>query len=164
MREGMKPAEPTGFSDIDGCLACDLAAGRRPLPGGRIHETERWIVEHCVGPLGVGTLLVKPRRHVVTLGDLRADEAAELGPLLARSGAVVDRLVAPEQVYVGLWSHAGRERVHIHFVVQPATTGAIDAVGTHGPGLPTGMFERGEMPDPAAVAEFCDRARAVFAR
>ena len=35
--------------DVAGCLACDLTAGRLPLPGGRIHETDYWIVEHCVG-------------------------------------------------------------------------------------------------------------------
>jgi diadenosine tetraphosphate (Ap4A) HIT family hydrolase len=149
--------------DVPGCLACDLTSGRLPLPGGRIHETVRWIVEHCVGPLGVGALVVKPRRHVVAMGELTAAEAEELGPVLARAGAVVDELVAPEQVYVGLWSHAGRQRVHIHFVVQPATTEAIDVVGAYGPGLPAGMFERGELPDAAAVEEFSGRARAVFA-
>src|SRR3954454_11416762 len=100
--------EAVGMDDEQGCLACDLTAGRLPLPGGRIHETEHWIVEHCVGPLGVGALLVKPRRHVVAVGELGDEEAAELGPLLARSAAVVDELVQPEQVYVGLWSHAGR--------------------------------------------------------
>jgi hypothetical protein len=45
---------------VEGCLACDLAAGRQ---GGRIHETAYWIVEHCVGPLGVGTLLVATRSN-----------------------------------------------------------------------------------------------------
>jgi diadenosine tetraphosphate (Ap4A) HIT family hydrolase len=150
--------------DLEGCLACDLSAGRRPLPGGRIHETEYWVVEHCVGPLGVGALLVKPRRHVVTVGALHDEEAAELGPLLARTAAVVDGLVQPEQVYVGLWSHSGRQRVHIHFVVQPATTEAIDAVGSYGPGLQAGMFERDRLPDPAAVEELSHLARAAFAR
>jgi hypothetical protein len=47
------------------CLACDLAEGRRDLPGGRIHDTRHWIVQHSIGPLGVGTLVVKPRRHVL---------------------------------------------------------------------------------------------------
>jgi len=131
------------IDDVDGCLACDLTAGRRPLPGGRVHET---------------------RRHVVSLGDLRDDEAAELGPLLVRTAAVVDELVRPEQVYVGLWSHAGRTRVHVHFVVQPATTEAIDAVGAYGPTLVAGMFDRAEPPDPAAVEGLCDRARVAFAR
>ena len=151
-------------NDVDGCLACDLTAGRLPLPGGRIHETEHWIVEHCVGPLGVGCLLVKPRRHLTSLGDLQAAEAVELGPLLQRSAAIVDDLVRPEQVYVGLWSHAGRMRVHIHFVVQPATTDAIDAVGAYGPGLQAGMFDRNELPALEAVDAFSDRARAAFAR
>lgn len=152
------------MDDVDGCLACDLTAGRLPLPGGRIHETAHWIVEHCVGPLGVGALLVKPRRHVVAVGELGDEESGELGPLLARSTAVVDELVQPEQVYVGLWSHAGRVRVHIHFVVQPATTEAIDAVGAYGPGLPAGQFALGVLPDPAAVDAFSDRARVLFAR
>ncbi len=41
-----------------GCLACDLATGASPLPGGTIHRTQNWTVEHCVGPLGVGSLVV----------------------------------------------------------------------------------------------------------
>jgi hypothetical protein len=41
----------------DDCLACDLASGRRPLPGGLIHSTESWLVEHCVGPLGLGDIV-----------------------------------------------------------------------------------------------------------
>ena len=45
------------------CLACELIAGERELPGGRVFATDHWVVEHCVGPLGVGTLLVKPFRH-----------------------------------------------------------------------------------------------------
>jgi len=92
---------------VVGCLACELAEGRLPLPGGVIHESTYWLVEHCVGPLGVGTLLVKPKRHVTRVSDLTNDEAAELGPLLHRSAAVVDELVEPEQVYTCLWSHAG---------------------------------------------------------
>ena len=151
------------MDDVPGCLACDLTSGRLPLPGGRIGETGHWIVEHCVGPLGVGALLVKPRRHVVAVGELSESEAVELGPLLTRAAAAVDELVRPEQVYVGLWSHAARRRVHIHFVVQPATTEAIESIGSYGPGLVSGMFERGEQPDPAAVEAFSDRARARFA-
>jgi hypothetical protein len=46
---------------VDGCLACDLSEGRRPLPGVRLGETPGWIVEHGVGPLGIGTLIVKPK-------------------------------------------------------------------------------------------------------
>ena len=148
---------------VEGCLACDLAAGRQDLPGGRIHETANWIVEHCVGPLRVGALLVKPARHVVSLGELNGSEAAELGPLLQRAAAVVNELSRPEQVYVGLWSHAGRKRVHIHFVVQPATTAAIESLGDYGPHLQARMFDRGVLPPSDEVEEFAERARRMFA-
>src|SRR6184192_51801 len=67
---------------VEGCLACDLAEGRVDLPGGEILVANHWIVEHCVGPLGVGTLIVKPKRHVVHCWELDESEASELGPLL----------------------------------------------------------------------------------
>src|SRR5690242_21829776 len=95
--------------DVPGRLACDLTAGRRDLPGGLIHDAGGWRVEHCVGPLGVGTLLVKPKRHVTRVAELTMDEAQEQGPLLCRCAAVVDSLVEPEQTYICLWSHAGGE-------------------------------------------------------
>jgi diadenosine tetraphosphate (Ap4A) HIT family hydrolase len=149
-------------SDVPGCIACDLSAGRRPLPGGVVHATDRWRVEHCVGPLGVGTLIVKPARHVVQVAALDDEEAAELGPLLRRTASIVSELADPEQVYVGLWSHAGREPGHIHFVVQPATTAAIDDFGDYGPHLQALMFDRGTEPPPAEVEAFAELARAAF--
>lgn len=39
--------------------------------------------------LGVGTLIVKPKRHVLHVADLDTDEAEELGPLLRRTAAAV---------------------------------------------------------------------------
>ncbi|MCU1427339.1 MAG: hypothetical protein JWL83_1339, partial [Actinomycetia bacterium] len=65
---------------MDDCMACQLADGRRPLPGGQIFRTDHWLVEHCVGPLGLGTLVVKPERHVTSVAGLTDDEAIELGP------------------------------------------------------------------------------------
>src|SRR6185437_8465731 len=76
------------------CLACNLASGRVPLPGGLIHETGAWRVEHCVGPLGLGTLVVKPKRHVLRVSGLTTAESREMGPLLQRSAAVLDELLA----------------------------------------------------------------------
>jgi diadenosine tetraphosphate (Ap4A) HIT family hydrolase len=148
---------------MKGCLACDLAAGRIPLPGGIIHETEHWLVEHCVGPLGVGTLLVKPKRHITRVSRLNDGEAAELGPLLRRSAAVVDEIVRPEQVYACLWSHAGGTPVHIHYVVQPVTRALMDEHGCYGPALQVAMFQQGELPPEAEVAAFAGLAREAFA-
>jgi len=147
---------------VNGCLACDLASGRQHLPGGRIHESQFWIVEHCVGPLGVGTLLLKPKRHVTRLAELTDRENVELGPLLAQTARVVDSLTVADQVYACLWSHAGAVPVHIHFVVQPVTRELIAEHGVHGPYLQTMMFDRASPPPLEEVESFASRARAVF--
>jgi diadenosine tetraphosphate (Ap4A) HIT family hydrolase len=144
------------------CLACDLADGRLNLPGGRIHETAHWIVEHTVGPLGLGTLIVKPRRHVLAVAELRDDEAREVGSLLQRAATVVTELIQPEQVYICLWSHADGEPQHIHFVVQPVTRALLDEVGTNGPYLQTALFTRNELPPREQVEAFAERARLLF--
>lgn len=145
-----------------GCLACDLASGRAPLPGGLIHESHGWRVEHCVGPLGLGTLIVKPVRHVTAVRDLDAGEAAALGPLLQQTAEIADRLVDAEQVYVCLWSHAGGMPGHIHWVVQPVTADQVSNYGTHGPMLQMAMFDEDVRPGPVAVERVADRARELF--
>ena len=146
-----------------GCVTCDLTEGRGDVPGGVIHATDHWIVDHCFGPLGVGTLIVKPKRHVVHVWNLTEGETAELGPLLRRTAAVVAELTSPEQVYVSLWSHAGGVPVHVHFVVQPVTRVLMDEIGAHGPQLQVAMFASGEEPPADEVERFADQARAAFA-
>lgn len=148
---------------MEGCLACDLAAGRIELPGGQIHETSTWIVEHCVGPLGVGTLIVKPKRHIVHVWELDEREAGELGPLLRRVAAAVAEACEPDQVYVGLWSHAGAQPVHIHWVVQPVTRALMNEFGEYGPHLQVAMFDRGESPPRAEVERVAETLRASLA-
>ncbi|WP_433176749.1 HIT family protein [Actinoallomurus sp. CA-150999] len=131
----------------------------RPLPGGRLHESSGWVVEHCVGPLGVGTLVVVPLRHVVHVADLNEAESAALGPLLQRTAAAVTEVVRPEQVYVCLWSHAGGIPGHIHFVVQPITKADMTRFNAGGPELQTAMFRAGELPDESEVEAVCVRLR-----
>ena len=144
-------------------FACQLANGERDLPGGLISRTTSWLVEHCIGPLGLGTLVVKPERHVTSVADLTDDEAKELGPLLRRASQVAGRLVDADQVYNCLWSHAGGEPVHVHYVVQPVTKAQMSAFGAHGPGLQVAMFSTGGSLDPADVERVCERARRHFA-
>jgi diadenosine tetraphosphate (Ap4A) HIT family hydrolase len=143
-------------------MACGLADGSLPLPGGTLLRTARWTVEHCLGPLGVGTLVVKPLRHVTGVHELNGEESAELGPLLVRLTAALRAVVGREceQVYVCLWSHAGRVPGHVHFVLQPARTRDIDRHGgAYGPALQMAMFAEGTPPEPVAVEEFCGRLR-----
>ncbi len=129
-----------------------------------IAEVDGWRVEHCVGPLGLGTLLVKPTRHVLSVAGLSEGEAAALGPLLQRTASVVSDLCEPDQVYVCLWSHAGGQPGHIHFVVQPVTQQAItEHGGVYGPELQMAMFNRQKYPSEQAVVQFADSARRLLA-
>ena len=149
-------------SDKTESSTCDVCASirRTTAPGGCIHETEHWFVDHCIGPLGVGTLIVKPKRHVVHVADLTPTESAELGAVLQEAAQVVTHLESPEQVYVTLWSHMHAVPGHIHFVVQPVTTRRMDEHdGKHGCRLQVEMFDRKVTPDPTAAADFADRAR-----
>ena len=68
-------------------------------------------------------------------------------PLLRRTAAAVAEAFEPQQVYVCLWSHAGGEPGHIHWVVQPAWASTDEK--SRGPHLQAAMFDRGESPDPA---------------
>lgn len=150
--------------DVIGCLGCDLAAGRRPLPGGAIYRTPHWVVEHCVGSLGTGTLLIKPIRHLTRVSELTTAESLELGPLIAQTAGVVDELLSPEQVYVCLWSHAGGSPVHIHYIVQPVSRQLVDKHGAYGPRLQAAMFDDGEIPSPSEIESFATLAKAAFSR
>jgi diadenosine tetraphosphate (Ap4A) HIT family hydrolase len=143
------------------CLACDLFSGRRELPGGLIHAWHHWVAEHCVGPLGVGTLIVKPKRHVVHVWDLNPEETAELGEALRQTAGVVSELTNSDPVYVCLWSHQGGVPVHIHFVVQPVTR---EQHGRYGGGayVQTAMFDAAVTPPRDEVESFAVRARTLL--
>ena len=89
---------PGMTNDVVGCLACDLTSGRRPVPGGELFAAGGWRIEHCVGPLGAGTLIVKPLRHVVHVADRGAAGAAADNPGLAAGFNVVAGKVTYEPV------------------------------------------------------------------
>src|ERR1700687_623743 len=128
------------MNEADPCLACDLTAGKQPLPGGTIHSTKRWVVEHCIGPLGVGTLIVKPLRHVTRFAHLTPEEAAEFGPLLHAVTRALGEELGPDQTYICQWSHAGWVAGHIHFVVQPAWNADSGRFARPGPFMQVEMF------------------------
>lgn len=141
-------------------MACDLASGAERLVGGTIHRSRHWTVEHCVGPLGVGTLIVKPLRHVVRFAELTWDEAAEFGPLLHTVTRALGEELGPDQTYITEWSHAGFVAGHIHFVVQPAWDADRERFERPGPFTQVAMFEANVPLDESEVGDFCDRLRA----
>jgi diadenosine tetraphosphate (Ap4A) HIT family hydrolase len=101
------------------CTICDEVAGRTAAPGGAIYDDGLWLVSHHRGPYtDPGELILKARRHVESIADLRADEAAALGPILQAAVAAVARTVQPERVYVASFGERVR---HVHFYILPRT-------------------------------------------
>ena len=147
---------------MEECLACDLTSGRLDLPGGRIYATKHWVVEHCIGPLGVGTLIVKPFRHCAQFWDLTEEEARELGPLLHRAVSTIRAILEPDQVYICLWSHKGWVPGHLHFVLQPSWNYLQREHQRPGPFLQVDMFEAGVQPPREEIEAFAARAREVI--
>jgi diadenosine tetraphosphate (Ap4A) HIT family hydrolase len=146
-----------------GCLGCDLLAGRRDLPGGFVHQTASWVVNHVIGPMNLGTLVVGPREHVVAVSDLDDTAVAELGPVLRDTARVVEALCRPEQTYVSLWSHGAGTRKHLRIAVQPVTAAVVARYGgLRSEQLQARMLASGDDPDPADVERFCDQARELF--
>jgi diadenosine tetraphosphate (Ap4A) HIT family hydrolase len=147
---------------VGSCLACDLINGKRDLPGGRIYETTNWVVEHCIGPFGVGTLIVKPFRHCTHVWELTDAETAELGPLLRLVSKTIRAVLEPDQVYVCLWSHAGWEPGHIHFVLQPSWNRLQDEHTLPGPFLQVDMCKADVRPNRESVEAFVAQAREIM--
>lgn len=149
--------------DVTGCLGCDFAARRRHPPGGILHESRSWLVNHVVGAMNLGTLIVAPREHVVAVADLGDAAAQELGPVLRAVARVVEALCEPEQTYVCLWSHGADARKHLHFAVQPVTAAVVARYGgLRSEQLQARMLASGDGPDVAEVERFCGRARELF--
>ena len=149
---------------MEDCLACRLTSGELYLPGGRIYETEHWVVEHCIGPLPVGSLIVKPFRHCLHVWDLSAEEAEELGPLLKRATRAIREIVQPDQVYVCLWSHGDWSPGHIHFVLQPSWDSMRETYSGPGPFIQVDMFREGAPPPRSDVDAFAVKARGMLHR
>jgi ATP adenylyltransferase len=149
---------------LAGCLGCEIAAGRRHVPGGIVHQTSRWIVNHAVGRLNLGTLIVAPRDHVVAVADLDDDTAAEIGPLLRDVARVAEMICRPEQTYVCVWSHGRTERRHLHLLVQPVTSAVVAHYGgLRSEQLQARMLKTAAPLDAAEVERFCTDVRRVFA-
>ena len=149
--------------DVVGCLGCDVVAGRRRVPGGIVHETTSWVVNHVVGSMNLGTLIAGPREHVVAVADLDSTAVAELGPVLRDAARVVEKLCQPEQTYVCLWSHGAAARKHLHFAVQPVTAAVVARYGgLRSERLQARMMANGTELDVTEVERFCERASELF--
>jgi len=82
-----------------------------------IHETEHWWVNHRCDTRYPGYLMVGAKDPGgVTLADLSLPAQSELGPLLARSSALLQESLGAIHVYNGRFGHAPGHTVHFHVI------------------------------------------------
>jgi ATP adenylyltransferase len=116
------PGRPAVREDlVDGCLSCELLAGRRSAPGGVLYENATWLVLHQISPARFpGYLFIILKRHGEHLADLTPEEAAGLGPTIQLTSEALRRALnpPPEKVYVGSFGEGVK---HVHFHVIPRT-------------------------------------------
>ena len=102
---------------VDGCLACDVLAGKVTPPGGVIYDDQYWRVDHSTSPVMLpGFLILKPRRHVEHIALLTAEEMAAFGPLLRNTCRALAHVLHPAKVYA---TSFGEAVSHVHFYILP---------------------------------------------
>lgn len=151
----------TGAQLHTDCLACQILAGAQPVPGGTIAENPWWVADHCVGPYGLGSVVVKTRTHRENLWDLSVAESASMGPFLQQMSEAIALAMAAERVYVGLW--VDQPPYHVHFVLQPRYPDGHHPEELGLKGLELQVFRTlGKPPSQAEMAEAADRIRTVW--
>jgi ATP adenylyltransferase len=113
-------------SEQTGCVFCRAAAAPDDADSLVVHRGETALVMLNRFPYSSGHLLVTPIRHVGVLGELSAQEAAEIHSLGVRALEVLTTLYQPDGFNIGwnLGRSAGAGVVdHIHEHVVPRWQG-----------------------------------------
>jgi len=101
------------------CYSCatNQAESAGLPPRERILIGDGWRVAHAVTATMPGWLVVIARRHVVSLADLTAAEAAELGLMTWRLSKALTRAFGCQKTYVACFAEAtGFEHLHVHVI------------------------------------------------
>ena len=79
-----------------------------------IHETNFWALNHRIDSVLPGYLILGSLVPADEFSDLTAKALLELGPLLAKTQAVLKSLLKPVRIYVGRYGHLAGHPVHFH--------------------------------------------------
>jgi diadenosine tetraphosphate (Ap4A) HIT family hydrolase len=99
------------------CQPCDLNAEADQLPvRERVYLDPYWRVAHGWSSLP-GWLIIVLRRHVESMDQLTAEEAATLGSLLRAASIALKQVVGCEKTYAMLFAERpGYAHIHVHVV------------------------------------------------
>jgi histidine triad (HIT) family protein len=103
------------------CVFCAITRGE--AAASRVVETPEVVGFLDVKPLFHGHVLVVPRAHVVTLGDLPLDMIAPLFATVQRVARAVEEAMGAGGSFVALNNRVSQSVPHLHVHVVPRTKG-----------------------------------------
>lgn len=117
----------------DECFSCEQNSRITSLaPRERILVGEGWRVAHAFSTALPGWLVLVARRHITTISELEAAEAAELGQLSHRMSRALTEVTGCVKTYVAAFSEApGFTHLHVHVIPRARDLPAEE----HGPAI-----------------------------
>jgi diadenosine tetraphosphate (Ap4A) HIT family hydrolase len=103
---------------VPGCYSCETESTVATAPPREaVHVEERWRVAHAFDSALPGWLVLLPRRHVTSLDELDADEAADLGRLMSATSRALREVTGASKAYAVFFAEAeGFAHLHVHLV------------------------------------------------
>lgn len=97
------------------CIFCKVVA--REIPGDVVFEDDELLAFNDINPQAPVHVLVVPKRHITTINDLTADDAALVGRLVLRAQAIAAERGIADAGYRLLWNcneQGGQTVFHVH--------------------------------------------------
>jgi histidine triad (HIT) family protein len=108
----------------EGCVFCEIVAGRSPASV--VYQDDAVVAFMDIQPINPGAVVVVPRRHLPSLGDLDEDSGARLfnvAVLLQRSIRECGVRCEGINLFLSDGESAGQEVFHSHLLVVPRFAG-----------------------------------------
>lgn len=102
----------------DNCIFCKIIKG--DIPSKKVYEDDEFVVFHDISPAAPVHLLMVPKKHVVSMQDISANDAPWLGRMMALAPRIAEEngcTPGPEggfRLVINSGIEGGQEVSHLH--------------------------------------------------
>lgn len=109
------------------CILCAIRDNNPLVKNLNVHTTENFIIAVNLFPFNPGHVMIFPKRHVCSIGELTEEEAAEMHSLLVKTLRYIDEEFNPSGYNVGynLGDGSGASIKHLHQHIVPRYTNEV---------------------------------------
>ena len=99
------------------CLFCKIIAGR--VPAKKVYEDDHMIAFHDIAPWAPVHILLVPKKHIVSMDEVTAADAALIGHMMAKSPELMHQLGVKNgfRHIINTGHDGGQEIAHLHIHV-----------------------------------------------